>query len=82
MFVDWAGQKVPIHNPQDGTISYAHLFVTVLGASNKAYAEAFPDETLPCWIGAHGHAYAFYQGVARVHGPGQPKDRRGASLSL
>ena len=69
MFVDWAGQKVPIHNPQDGTISYAHLFVAVLGASNKTYAEAFPDETLPCWIGAHGHAYSFYQGVARVTVP-------------
>ena len=73
MFVDWAGQKVPIYNPQDGTISYAHLFVAVLGASNKTYAEAFPDETLPCWIGAHCHSYAFFRGVARVTVPDNPK---------
>ena len=35
MFVDWAGQTVPIHNAQDGSVSEAHLFVAVLGASNK-----------------------------------------------
>lgn len=69
MFVDWAGQTVPIHNAQDGTHSYAHLFVAVLGASNKTYAEAFADEKLPSWIGAHCHAYAFFQGVARVTVP-------------
>src|SRR5208283_966275 len=27
MFVDWAGQKVEIHNAQDGSVSAAHLFV-------------------------------------------------------
>ena len=66
MFVDWAGQTVGIYNAQDGTFSYAHLFVAVLGASNKTYAEAFADEKLASWVGAHCHAYAFFQGVARV----------------
>ena len=69
MFVDWAGQTVPIHNSQDGTISQAHLFVAVLGASNKTYAEAFDDEKLASWIAAHGHAYAFFDGVAKVTVP-------------
>jgi transposase len=69
MFVDWAGQTVGIHNAPDGTLSKAHLFVAVLGASNKTYAEAFPDEKLPSWIAAHCHAYAFFQGVARVTVP-------------
>jgi len=69
MFVDWAGQTVPIQNPRDGTLSQAHLFVAVLGASNKTYAEAFPDEKLEAWIGAHCHAYAFFEGVARVTVP-------------
>ena len=82
MFVDWAGQTVPIYNDQDGTISKAHLFVAVLGASNKTYACAFADETLASWIAAHSQAYAFFQGVARGHRPGQSKDRRGPSLSL
>jgi transposase len=69
MFVDWAGQTVPIHNAQDGALSEAHLFVAVLGASNKTFAEAFADEKLPAWIAAHVHAYAFFKGVARITVP-------------
>ncbi len=41
MLVDWAGQTMPIHNASDGTTAAAHLFVAVLGASNKTFAEAF-----------------------------------------
>ena len=69
MFVDWAGQTVPIQSGQDSTISEAHLFVAVLGASNKTYAHAFADEKLGSWIQAHVNAYAFFQGVARVTVP-------------
>ena len=69
MFVDWAGQKVEIHNAQDGSVAEAHLFVAVLGASNKTYVEAFADEQLAAWIAAHCHAYAFFQGVARITVP-------------
>jgi transposase len=69
LFVDWAGQKVEIHNAQDGSIAEAHLFVAVLGASNKTYAEAFADEKLGSWITAHCHAYAFFEGVARITVP-------------
>ena len=69
LFVDWAGQTVPIHNAADGSLSAGHLFVAVLGASNKIYAEAFANEQLPAWIAAHCHAYAFYGGVARVTVP-------------
>ena len=69
MFVDWAGQKVEIHNAQDGSVSSAHLFVAVLGASNKTFAEAFENEQLAAWIEAHCHAYNFFQGVARITVP-------------
>jgi len=69
MFVDWAGQTVPIHGAADGGVCAAHVFVAVLGASNKTYAEAFENERLGAWITAHGHAYAFFQGVARVTVP-------------
>jgi transposase len=37
-FVDWAGQTVTIYNAQDGSVPETHLFVAVLGASNKADA--------------------------------------------
>jgi len=73
MFVDWAGQTVPIHHAHDGRVSAAHLFVAVLGASNKTYAEAFENEQLAAWIAAHAHAYAFFEGVAKVTVPDNPK---------
>jgi len=69
LFVDWAGQTVPIHNAQDGSLSAAHLFVAVLGASNKMYAQAFEDERMAAWIAAHCRAYAFFGGVARITVP-------------
>jgi transposase len=72
MFVDWAGQTVPIQEA-DGVISQASLFIAVLGASNKTFAQAFADQKLPSWISAHCQAYAFFQGVARVAVPDNPK---------
>jgi transposase len=72
MFVDWAGQTVPIYHP-DGSLSAAQLFVAVLGASNKTFAEAFANQQLASWIAAHCHAYAAFQGVARVTVPDNPK---------
>jgi transposase len=73
MFVDWAGQTVPIHDATDGSLTQGHLFVAVLGASNQTFVEAFPNEQLPCWIAGHVHAYSFYGGVARVTVPDNPK---------
>jgi len=72
LFVDWAGQTVPIHDPQ-GPGSSAHLFVAVLGASNRTFVEAFANEQLESWISAHCHAYAFYGGVARITVPDNPR---------
>jgi len=73
MFVDWAGQTVPVYNANDGSVSQAHLFVAVLGASNKSFAEAFANEQLPAWIAGHVHAFAFFGGVARITTPDNPK---------
>ncbi len=73
MFVDWAGQTVPIRNAADGTIQPASLFVAVLGASNKTFAEAFPDQKLHSWITAHVHAYGFYGGAAALTVPDNPR---------
>jgi transposase len=72
MFVDWAGQTIPIHEP-NGVIAEASLFVAVLGASNKTFAHAFADQKLPSWIAAHCQAYAYFGGVARVTVPDNPK---------
>ncbi len=73
MFVDWAGQTFPIFNSADGTVAPAFIFVAVLGASNKTYAEAFLNQKLPAWLAAHCHAYNFFGGVAKATVPDNPK---------
>jgi transposase len=66
MFIDFAGQTVPIVDRATGVITEAELFVTVLGASNYLYAEAFPSQELPYWIAGHAHALSFYGGASRL----------------
>ena len=72
MFVDWAGMTMPIHHA-DGTTADASIFVSVLGFSNKTYAEAFANQQLPSWIAGHCHAFNFYGGVSRAVVPDNPK---------
>jgi transposase len=72
LFVDWAGQTVPIGQP-DGSVTAASLFVAVLGASNKLYVEAFAHQQLESWIAGHCRAFEFYGGVSRAVVPDNPK---------
>jgi transposase len=69
LFVDWAGQTVPIHDAASGALIAAHVFVAVLGASNKTFVEAFPNEQLASWITGHVHAYNFFGGVTKATVP-------------
>jgi transposase len=66
LFVDFAGQTIPIVDATTGEVSQAQLFVAVLGASNYTYAEALPSQELPHWIAAHVHAFAFLGGCTRL----------------
>jgi transposase len=66
LFVDFAGQTIPITDPATGEITQAQLFVAVLGASNYTYAEALPSQELPHWIAAHVAAFAFLGGCPRL----------------
>lgn len=63
MFVDWAGTKMQVINPETGEILPAHLFVSTIGASSYPYVEAFPSECLENWIIAHVNAFMYYAGV-------------------
>jgi transposase len=40
LFVDWAGDTMPVFDAAAGLECRAHIFVAVLGASNYRYAEA------------------------------------------
>lgn len=73
LFVDWAGQKMPIVNPASGEITEASIFVAALGASDFTFAEAFAEEKLPSWIAGHVHAFEFYGGVTSLIVPDNTK---------
>jgi transposase len=66
LFVDYAGQTVPVVDPDTGDVNAAQIFVAALGASNYTYAEAHASQSLPDWIGAHCRALAFFGGVPAV----------------
>jgi len=66
LFVDWAGDTVPVFDLATGQERRVHIFVAALGASNYTYAEARWTETLPDWIGAHVNALAAIGGVPKA----------------
>ena len=66
LFVDYAGQMVPVVDPETGEIRAAEIFVATLGASNYTYAEAHWTQSLPNWIAAHVRAFAFLGGAPEV----------------
>ncbi len=66
VFVDFAGQTVPVVNRTTGEIRAAEIFVGVLGASNFTYAEACWSQELPQWVGAHVRMFAYFGGVMRL----------------
>ena len=66
LFVDYAGDTVPLVDPQTGEITQAQIFVAVLGASSYTYAEAQPSQELEHWIGGHVRALTFIDGVPLI----------------
>jgi transposase len=66
LFVDYAGDTIPLYDPQGGPERPASIFVAVLGASNYAYAEATESQELENWIGSHIRAFEFFQGVPKL----------------
>jgi len=66
LFVDYAGQSIPVVHCQSGEIHEVAIFVAVLGASNSTYAEATWSQSLPDWIGSHVRTFAALGGVPEV----------------
>jgi transposase len=73
VFVDWAGDTVPVYDRKTGEPRPASIFVAVLGASSYAFAQARWTQTLPDWIGAHIEAFEFFGGVPEIAVPDNPK---------
>lgn len=66
LFVDYAGQTIPIQDPLTGETRDAYLFVAALGASNYTFAEASLAQDLPSWIQSHVHTFDFFGGVPEI----------------
>lgn len=66
LFVDYAGQTIPVVERATGEVREAQLFVGVLGASNYTYAEATWTQRLADWIGSHVRLLSFLGGVPEV----------------
>ena len=66
LFVDYAGQAIPITDPVYGQIKEAYLFIAALGASSYTFAWASFSQDLPSWVEAHIQAFNFFGGVPEI----------------
>src|SRR5262245_22402292 len=73
LFVDYAGDGVPVIDRLTGEVREAQIFVAVMGASNFTYAEATWTQGLADWIGAHTRALAALGGVPHLLVPDNTK---------
>ena len=73
LFVDYAGQTVPVVDAGTGEIRRAQVFVAVLGASNYTYACATWQQTAADWVGAIIATLTFIGGVPKLLVPDQPR---------
>jgi transposase len=74
LFVDYAGQTVPVVDAKTGEVTQANIFVAVLGASSYTYAEATLKVDLESWIGSHVRALEYIGGCPEVLVPDNLKD--------
>ncbi len=66
LFVDWAGDTIPVIEPSTGEASPAHLFVAVMGASSYLYAEAFASQVTAAFLAAHCRTFEHLGGVPEL----------------
>ena len=66
LFVDYAGQTVPVVNPATGDVHDVHVFLGSLGASHHSYAEATWSMGLEDWIGSHVRMLEYFGGITEI----------------
>ncbi|MTH94624.1 IS21 family transposase, partial [Roseibium sp. RKSG952] len=63
---DYAGQTVPVIDPETGSVHQAQIFVAVLGASSYTFARASLSQALPDWIDSQVRALTFFGGTTQT----------------
>jgi len=66
MFVDWAGDTIPLVDPVTGGVAKAYVFVAVLPFSGMVFARAYVDMKMASWLDGHMSAFESYGGVAQI----------------
>jgi len=66
MFVDYAGDTVPVVDSETGKTRQAQVFIATLGASSYTYAEGQWSQELSSWIGGHVRALRYMGGLPRL----------------
>ena len=69
MYIDWVGDQPELLPDTETRDQKVHIFATTLPVSSLIYAEAFPNEKLPCFIEGCAHAVSFYGAVTKYFVP-------------
>ncbi len=65
-FVDFAGDRLPIIDPDTGEVREAEIFVATLGASNYLYCDVCWSQDLPNWLRMHVNLMDYLKGCPAV----------------
>jgi transposase len=63
LYIDFAGDRLWLTNPQSGISQYVEIFVAILGASQLTYVEAIMSQQKEDFISACENALQFFGGV-------------------
>ena len=66
LFVDYSGDKIQYICLETNKRLEAEIFVAVLGASDRTYAEASRSQQLPCWVESNINAFEYNEGVTEM----------------
>jgi transposase len=66
MFVDFAGEKLKVVDPQTGEIRLVEVFLSILGASQLIYVEAVESQKVEDFISCCENALHFYGGAPQA----------------
>lgn len=65
-FVDFAGQTMPVVDPDNGEIRHASIFVAALGGSSYTFAEATWAQDTAGWLRGQVDMFEFFGGVTEI----------------
>jgi len=66
VFIDWAGDTIPIISPKTGEVSDCYLFLGVLGASNYIFACPALRQDSATFLSLHVQMFEFFGGVPEL----------------